>query len=78
MKREKGYQPYHQFRRPKDKFQPGDAVRKDPGIASRETIMDSLQIVLDELKNEKLSLSEVKDIKARANKLRNLLGWPSQ
>lgn len=77
--RERGYRPWRRYLPPeREQFKPGDAVKTDVGTARRDTILASLQIVVDELKNEKLTVSELKEIRARANTLRNLLGLPSQ
>ena len=77
--RERGYRPWRRYLPPeREQFKPGDAVKTDVGTARRDTILASLQVVVDELTNEQLTGSELKEMRARANTLRNLLGLPSQ
>lgn len=75
--RERGYRPWRRFIKGPDAVA-RDAIKTDLGVARRRTVLASLDLVLRELENPRLSKSEAAEITARANTLRNLLGQPAK
>jgi hypothetical protein len=74
--RERGYRPWRRYIRGQEP-KPSDGIIEPLGVARRETIIASLQVVMRELDNLKLTRVEIREITDRANRLRRLLGWPA-
>lgn len=56
---------------------PSDALRTELPVARHDTILQALEVLKLEATDVTLTRSERRELRARINKLRNLLGWPS-
>lgn len=56
---------------------PSDALRTELPVARQDTILQSLEVLKLEVTDVTLTRAERRELRARINKLRNLLGWPA-
>lgn len=56
---------------------PSDALRTELPVARQDTILQALEVLKLEATDVTLTRSERRELRARINKLRNLLGWPA-